>query len=117
MFARDAAKQRAVWDYMRFATGPQGQAILAQMTGYAPINLIAVRDPQYLGAFYAATPHQRMVGERMAIATDWYSFANNPVRIFDAMSDEMRGVLLQQTTPEQALASMASTARRFMHAV
>jgi len=114
MFARDPARQRAAWTYMRWMTAPAAQAALAELTGYVPVNLVAVRDPQYLGAFYAANPDQRMLGEQVPFTTDWYAFPNNPVRIFNAMNEEQRRVLLRQVTPEAGLAAMAAAVRRML---
>lgn len=114
MFTKDPEKQRAAWDYIRFAIGPEGQAILPEKTGYMPINRIAVQDPRYLGAYYAANPHHRTLVERLAITSDWYSFPNNTVKIFDGWIEETRKVILQQQSPEQGLAAMAELTRRLM---
>ncbi|MGY4501321.1 multiple sugar transport system substrate-binding protein [Bradyrhizobium sp. GM24.11] len=42
IFTKDAERQRRLWDFISFAAGPDGQAILAKHTGYLPINTIAL---------------------------------------------------------------------------
>ena len=36
MFAQDPERQKAAWEYIKFATGPQGAVIMTQATGYFP---------------------------------------------------------------------------------
>ena len=58
MLTDDAEKQKAVWEYMAFVTGPDGQKIIVENTGYAPANAIVLEDDAYLGAYYAANPER-----------------------------------------------------------
>ena len=36
MFTKDAAKQKAAWEYIKFATGPIGATMMVNATGYFP---------------------------------------------------------------------------------
>ena len=115
MHATDPAQQRAAWRYMTFAAGASGQAALIDNTGYAPINVKAVSQPGYLKDFYEERPFYRLVVDRFPIISDWYAFpGNNSPRIFQTMIDEQLAVVAGQTTPEDALATMAKTARELL---
>lgn len=75
MLTGDAAKQQAAWDYMAFVTGPEGQKIIVETTGYAPANAIVVEDAAYLGAFYDKNPNARVAHAQIARhAGPWYAF-------------------------------------------
>lgn len=114
IFAEDPERQRAASEYLKFAVGPEGQSILAGMTGYLPINQVAFQDPQRAAAYFEANPYHRPLIDRLSITSDWYTFPNNSTKIFDGWIDEVRAVILQRQSPEQALDAMAGQARRLM---
>ena len=60
MLAKDPAKQKAAWEYMKFATGPHGATIMVKSTGYVPANDLPAKDPEMLGDFYAQNPNHRV---------------------------------------------------------
>ena len=39
LFTKDPAKQKAAWEYIKFATGPVGATMMVQATGYFPSAL------------------------------------------------------------------------------
>jgi multiple sugar transport system substrate-binding protein len=114
LFTRAPERQRAAWQWMRFVMGPEAQATIARLTGYMPVSLIAASDAGYLGDYYRENPLQRALVAKLAITSDWYSFPDNPVRIFDAMNAHVRRVVVGQASPEQAMAAMADQTRRMM---
>lgn len=113
MFAKDPAKQKIVWEFMKFATSSKGQVILAKNSGYMPINLLALNDPAFLDQYFKINPFHRPVVERLAITGDQFSFAgDNTVKIVQMMADEMHDVLTHKTKPDQALTRMAAQTRK-----
>ena len=68
---KDAAKQKAAWEYAKFITGPEAQTIIVEITGYLPLNKRA-SGPEFLGPFYDKNPNFRtvslQVGPRAAVA-------------------------------------------------
>jgi len=114
MFTKDPRKQQAAWRWMHFVTAPESQATIARVTGYMPVNLTAVRDPALLGDYYRDNPLQQALVGKLSITSDWYSFPNQPKRIFDTMTNEIRRVLTGQVQPEAALAAMAEQTRQMM---
>jgi len=114
MFTRNLRKRQAAWKWMRFVTEPESQATIARATGYMPVNLVAVQDPAFLGDYYRDNPLQQTLVGKLPITSDWYSFSNQPKRIFDMMTNEIRRVLTGQVQPEAALAAMAEQTRQMM---
>ncbi|MDA9408886.1 hypothetical protein XH98_29770 [Bradyrhizobium sp. CCBAU 51745] len=115
IFTKDAERQRRLWDFISFAAGPEGQAILAKHTGYLPINTIALKDPKFLEAYLAEHPYHRSLPERMSITGDQFSFpSDNTVKIVDMMAEEMRKVVTQRSEPKQALAEMAAQTKKLL---
>ena len=75
MLTDDEAKQQAAWDYMAFVTGPEGQKIIVENTGYAPANAKVIEDEAYLGDFYANNPNARVAHTQVANhAGPWYAY-------------------------------------------
>ncbi len=71
----DAERQQAAWDYIAFVTGPEGQRIIVENTGYAPANSIVLDDEAYLGAYYAANENARVAHSQVAqYAGPWYAY-------------------------------------------
>jgi multiple sugar transport system substrate-binding protein len=58
--AREAAKQAAAWDSLKFVTGPEVPKIVVETTGYMPTNIHAV-EKEFLGSFDDANPNFRTV--------------------------------------------------------
>ncbi|TYO61053.1 extracellular solute-binding protein [Bradyrhizobium hipponense] len=65
-------KQKLAWDYVKFATGPAAQTIMAENTGYLPVSQRAVDDPAFLGSFYKSHPNQATALAQMGKLTRWY---------------------------------------------
>ena len=71
----DAEKQAAAWEYISFVTGPEGQKIIVENTGYAPANKIVLDDESYLGAYYEANPNAKVGHAQVAAhAGPWYAY-------------------------------------------
>lgn len=71
----DEAKQKAAWEYIAFVTGPEGQKIIVENTGYAPANAIVIEDKAYLGAFYDANPNSLVAHTQVANhAGPWFAY-------------------------------------------
>ena len=71
----DAGKQDAAWKYMTFVTGPEGQKVIVENTGFAPANKLVVDDAAYLGDYYAANPNAKVGHAQVAsFAGPWYAY-------------------------------------------
>ena len=115
MTARDPAKREAAWKFLRFATGPQGQALMVMNSGYVPCNQIAIDDPRWLGDFYRQNPLFRAAVTQMGRQAPWFAFPGaNGVRITQAITNNTARVIESQATPEVALADMAAEVRRLL---
>ncbi|MGY4408073.1 extracellular solute-binding protein [Bradyrhizobium sp. USDA 3315] len=116
MFTKDWERQKALWAFLRFAAGPDGQMILARQTGYLPVNLMALKDPAFRNQYLAINPYHGEILDQLAITTDQVSFSSdNAVKITDMMTELMRQVLVHRTQPKAALASMAEQTRKLLN--
>lgn len=108
MFTQDSQKQKIAWEYMKFLTGPQMQTLLAKSTSTTPVNMIAIRDPQYLGAFYHEQLNQRTAIEALPLVTSWYTFpGDNAARIVEILRNHLRDVAIRQTDVDETLRAMS----------
>lgn len=107
MMAKDAARQRAAWNFMKFVSGPAGQIIIGKASGYFPANTAVVRRPDWLGSYYESRSLARAVTESMPFAGPLYEFpGNNSAKIYSVISEHVESVITLSRTPVEALASM-----------
>ncbi|MFQ3452397.1 ABC transporter substrate-binding protein [Bradyrhizobium sp. UFLA01-814] len=100
----DPAKQKAAWEFLKFATSPVGQEIVVRMTGAIPGNINAASN---LDDFYAKAPQARAGLEQLPIVSSWYSFPGpNAIKIGDVLFERLRSIITLKVTPEDALRAM-----------
>lgn len=75
MLSDDVDKQKAAWEYIAYVTGPEGQKIIVENTGYAPANKIVLDDESYLGDYYANNANAKVAHAQVAAhAGPWYAY-------------------------------------------
>lgn len=109
MFAADATKQAAAWEYIKFATGPVGATIMVKGTGYFPANAKPAQDPALLGSFYQQNPNHMTAIRQLPILTAWYAFpGENGLKITDIINDHLQTVVNKSKEPLPVLKQMAT---------
>ena len=109
MLAKDPAKQKAAWEYIKFATGPVGATIMVKGTGYFPANALPAKDPKMLGDFYAANPNHQVAISQLPSMTAWYAFpGENGLKITDVIKDHLQSVVNKSGKPADVLAKMTA---------
>jgi multiple sugar transport system substrate-binding protein len=113
--AKDPARRAAAMKFLRYSTGPEGQAMMVKASGYLPCNQIAIDDPQYLGAFYRENPLFVASVKQIPVSIPWYAFpGSNSVRVTQTMVDNLARIVEGKATPEQVLPDMAGEVRRLL---
>jgi multiple sugar transport system substrate-binding protein len=101
--AKDTAKQKAAWEFLKFVSGPEAQKIVVETTGYMPTNLRA-SGPEFLGPFYEANPNFRTVSQQLDRARPWQGYpGGNSVRIWRTQRDVVNAVMRGELTAEAGL--------------
>ncbi len=96
----DPRKQKAAWQFLMFATGPEAQKIVVEGTGYLPTNLRAT-GPDYLGPFYSQNPNFRTVSLQVDRSVPWQGYpGGNSVRIWRAQREIITGVMRGEIEPK-----------------
>lgn len=115
MFAKDPAKQKAAWEYIKFATGPLGATAMVKATGYFPANTIPANDPALLKPFYEQNPNHLTAVKQLPVLTGWYAFpGENGLKITDVIKDRLQTVVSKEAQPEAALAGMAKAVQALL---
>ncbi|MCP3418665.1 extracellular solute-binding protein [Bradyrhizobium brasilense] len=90
----DPEKQKAAWDFVKFATGPAAQTIMAQNAGYLPVSQQAVDDPALLGSFYKSHPNQAAALTQIGKLTNWYMWPGpNGLKISSVIQDHVDAIV------------------------
>ena len=111
--AKDEAKKKAAWEFLKFVTGPEAQKIVVEGTGYMPTNARAA-GPEFLGGFYDANPNFRTVFAQSGRAKPWQGYPSNSVRIWRAQRDIINSVMRGMETPEAGLDRMVKESNTLM---
>jgi len=114
ILAREEAKRRAAWTFLKFVTGPEAQKVVVEMTGYLPTNLRAVGE-QFLGPWYRANPNALTAVRQADRAGPWGGYpGGNNVRIWRAQRDVITLVMRGELTPEAGLARIVAETNALM---
>jgi multiple sugar transport system substrate-binding protein len=109
MFARDAQRQRAAWEFIKFATGPEGGTMMVNHTGYMPATTIPAQREEMLARFYRENPNHMVTFRQQDVITGWYAFpGSNALRITDVINDQLQSVVARRTEPGAGLTRMAA---------
>ncbi|MCJ9668999.1 MULTISPECIES: ABC transporter substrate-binding protein [unclassified Neorhizobium] len=109
----DHEKQKAAWDYIKFASGPVGQTIVAKATGYMPANTRAL-EATYLGDFFKQNPNWETSSRQIPIARKWAAWpGQNGVKIARNLVDNMTRIA-GGADAEETLAAMARETRALL---
>jgi multiple sugar transport system substrate-binding protein len=108
LFTKDPARQKAAWEYIKFATGPVGATMMVQATGYFPSALAAADDPKLLKPYYDKNPNHLVAIRQLPKSTGWYAFpGDNGIKITDVIKDHLQSVVAQKAKPDAVLPQMA----------
>jgi multiple sugar transport system substrate-binding protein len=115
ILAKDAKKQEAAWEYVKFVTGPTGQTLMARHTGYAPGNQKALDDPQLLKGYYEARPNHATGVNLLPISTGWDNWSGpNSVKIVSIIQEYMNDVVTGRKTADTAMPMMIRDVQKLL---
>ena len=114
MLAKDAAKQKAAWEFIKYVTSPEAQKVVVEMTGYLPTNQRAM-GKEFLGPFYDQNPNFRTATTQIERSLPWGGYpGGQSVRIWRAQRDVVSSVMRGEKTPEQALPDLVKATEALM---
>jgi len=115
MFTKDAAKQKAAWEFIKFACGPVGGTMMVNATGYMPASTIPSQREDMLAKFYRDNPNHMVSIGQQDIITGWYAFpGQNALRITDVINDHLQTVVAKRGEPDATLASMGAAVQNLL---
>lgn len=104
VFSKDAERQRAAWEYVKFVTGAVGQTQMVNYTGYMPGNEIAVKTPDLLGSFYAKSPNHMTSIQQLPRLTEWASFpGDNSLKIIEVIKNHTETLVTGKRAADQVM--------------
>lgn len=112
--ASDPDKIDAVWEYVKFVTGPKAQEITALNTGYLPTNLLSLNE-DHLAPFYRENPYYATPSMQYHRAGPWQGYpGTQSEKIWRDQRSVIRAVMLGELSPEDGAAQMRSIAEALM---
>ncbi|WP_454743922.1 ABC transporter substrate-binding protein [Cupriavidus necator] len=115
MFTKNPERQKAAWEFIKFATGPEGATIMTKNTGYFPANTLPIDDPERLKGYYDQNPNQYTAVKQITLLTSWYAFpGENGLKITDVIDDHTQTVFDRSAKPADALKAMAADVQKLL---
>lgn len=109
ILSSDEAKKKAAWEFIKFATGPEGQKIAVLGSGYMPTNL-RTTEAQYLGDFYAGNPNWTTSMKQWPIAKAWFGYPGGKgTKIWKEQGAILGGIIRGEIEPQAGLAQLVKT--------
>ncbi len=110
----DPQKVAAVWQYMKFLTGPEGQSFAVQASGYLPTNAKVPTD-DYLGEYYRQNPYFATPSTQVDRAAPWAGYpGTQSEKIWREQRDIIHSVMLGDTTIADGAARIVEVTEALM---
>lgn len=108
ILSQDAAKQKLAWEWIKFATGPEGQEIVVKGSGYMPTNKKAL-ESRHLGQFYADNPDWTTSVSQTDIAKPWFGYPGGAgARIWEQQKIIISQIMRDEVSPKEGLEHMVA---------
>ncbi|MGZ9724145.1 extracellular solute-binding protein [Rhizobium miluonense] len=115
ILAKDPARQKAAFEWVKFVTGPEGQTLMTEYTGYLPGNDLALRDDKYLKGYFDKRPNLNAAILELPFMTGWYNWSGqNSAKIVDVIQNHINDVASGRTTAETTLPKMANEVQKLL---
>ena len=115
IFARDADRQRAAWEFIKYVTSPEGTTLTAQGMGYLSVRKSPLARPELMGDFLKTNPNAMVTYRQLDEMVPWYNFpGRGGTRIYKLVQDAIQDAFLQRKTPKVALDEAAQAANRLI---
>lgn len=115
MFTKDAARQKAAWEFIKFACGPVGGTMMVKATGYMPATTVPAGRKDMLADFYAANPNHLISIGQQDVLTGWYAFpGQNALRITDVINDHLQTVVARKEPADAVLGKMVADVQKLV---
>mgnify|MGYP001800088477 FL=1 len=112
--SQDPEKIDAVWEYIKFVSGPRGQQVTAEITGYLPTNRQVLKT-EYMGAFYEAEPYYATPVLQYDRAGPWSGYpGTQSEKIWREQASTIRAVMEGDVTPQEGAAELKTIAEELM---
>jgi multiple sugar transport system substrate-binding protein len=115
IYSKDPIRQKAAWEYIKFATNPESQTLMVRDTGYVPVNAIAIERADLLGNFYQEHPNHLPAVHMLPAMTAWFTFpGENSLKINDVIRDYLQRVVTLRQSPEEVMPKMSQDAAKLL---
>ncbi|WP_407175610.1 ABC transporter substrate-binding protein [Bradyrhizobium sp. STM 3562] len=115
LLTSDSKRADLAWDYVKYASSPDGQTLLGKLTGFVPFNRISIESPDKLGSYYAENPELGVAVKALKVAGPWLSFPGpNGLKIHTTIKRYMQKVYIGAVDPTVALNDMAKNTRALL---
>ncbi|WP_205752188.1 ABC transporter substrate-binding protein [Cryptosporangium phraense] len=113
VLAKDDAHKQAAWEFIKFLTSAEGYTIITSKIGYLPLRPDLVKDPRYLGPYFAKDPRIGPALDQLETVRP-YTFFDGPQAdraVATLQDDAVAPIVLRGADPASTLAEVAAQVR------
>ncbi|MCM3443124.1 ABC transporter substrate-binding protein [Metabacillus halosaccharovorans] len=115
ILSKDPEKQKAAWDFMKFATSPEGTTFIAQDIGYMVTRESALNEPNLMGDFLKENPTAKVTYDQVNDMVPWYNFPGSAgSRVYQLVQDNIQAALLGEKTVDEAISDASNEANKLL---
>src|SRR5262249_38791653 len=104
ILAKDPLKQRAAWEFIKFATSERGYTIITSKIGYLPLRPGIVNDDRYLKQWAQENPLVQPNLEQLQVLEPWVAWPGpNYRQARDIMYKAVEDAIYNGANPETVL--------------
>lgn len=104
MLAQDDKKQAAAWEFIKYMTSAETQAVVSKASGYMPTNKQAA---EVLKEFYAQNPNFLTAFSEMDAARPWFAYPDNTADdVWKGVAPVIDQLQRGKITPQDAMSMM-----------
>ncbi|MDE4615944.1 extracellular solute-binding protein [Sinorhizobium meliloti] len=113
--SQDEAKVDAAWEFVKFATGPDGQDIQAGIPGYIRTNTRPTATNETNSADQRSA-NEEVLASLLPRLTAWYGFpGDNATRIPGTIKSYLQSVVAGNLAPDEALKAMVAEVSQLLN--
>lgn len=108
MMSKDPLKQRAAWEFIKFAGSQRGNTIITSVMGYLPLRDDVVDDPNYLKPFFDKDPRLMPTLKQLSNLETWVSWPGaNSTQALQIFTQAAQDVVYNGQDPQKTLDAAA----------
>ncbi len=115
VLASTPEREAAAWDFVKYATSPEGSALVAEHMGYMSVRESVIKEDGILSDYFRKNPLAYKTYRQLEDIVSWHNWPGDTgPRITKIMMDEIQAAFIKEKSVDEALEDAASQAKQIL---